>query len=686
MAFTVDQNVSGAAAFEAGVQNKSSTETNLAGISSLLTLASGMQRSYAANKTTTTQTDRDNTAFNNLLISAKQDRAKGMSEDNLQQKYAAPFANIGLNPEQRGVTSQFFGSDIFVTVKGPKTFDATKIELFEGQELFVRTGQIELQRNLAEQRGENISDAAATMLAVEAFAIDTQEASIGIMQGNRNFSKGFDLNMVTLERYSEAMIASLGVEVDGGNLDLDTLNRLKSGFLELKSQRAFQKPTDKIGMQKWAAMDAKLKSIEATFEALENYDFKNAEALGKQALAAVVLSGDGPYATMAMNNPAIIARIGADASKEVMNSLANASELTPIDYKTLNFDPVVLEFMGVEGSPVVSELEVGTPQEALAAWGTLSAEQKKHSLRLQGFTINNLQPVDLAEPAMSNLFATAITTTAVALTQNDLYSSRDLDVLTSDGTVSKLKALERLGGEYADTAAILRLQIGKALEHNQLIYGLNAAGRVQTLAGISINKDTDQFMLDPSNTDPQIQGIAAVVDLYYGGNFEKLWKKGTSAKEEIRNRLIREGKFSKENDVGYKQFDAATKVLEGPLFRGMAMRYSEFQGIPEQLAKFKAASKRIKVTLSENPAVQTTNFPLSEDAPLLNRFDADNKYNPEFNTEAPVGVSTTKKSYTEDDPYLFEMDLTDDEYQKAFEALPVGSIYIDPRDSNKYTK
>jgi hypothetical protein len=578
-----------------------------------------------------------------------------MSEDNLQQKYAAEFANLGLNPEQKGVTSQFFGEDIFITVKGPENVKNLQVELFEEQDRFIRLGKIQEQINLAAENGRTISQDEAAALAIDAYAIDVQAQAVGIIQGNRNFNKGFDQNMTTLESFTSALIAALGVEVEGGDLSLDTLNRLKAGFLELKGQRAFQKPTDKIGMKKWEAMNAKLKSIEATFEALEDYDFKNATAQSNQAIASIVLSGDGPFTAMALQNPDALARVVTTASQEVMNSLATATELTPIDYSTLNFDPIVLEFMGITddaGSVTTSEIETSSviPAAAVAEWDKLNKEQKTLSLNLHRHNISRLQPVDLADSASANLFATSVTTTAVALTQNEQYSSLNLDVLTSDSVIMNLNALERLGGASADMADTLRLQIGKALEHNQKIYGLKAVGKIQTLAGISLDKDTGKFMLDPNSSDPQIQGIAAVVDLYYGGNFEALWKAGTSAKETLRNRLAREGKFTTTDDLGYKQFDAATKVLQGPLFKGMAMRYSEFQGIPEQLARFKTVSKKLKVNL---PPI-TTGPPLVEDTTGLNMGQGGGVYDKEIQVGEVVPLEELTADGSEESPWLIK--------------------------------
>jgi hypothetical protein len=655
MAFTVDQNISGAAAFEAGVQGTSQNETNLAVVNNLLKFGEVLQKGIISNRTTATQTDRNSATFNNLLLKAKQDRAKGMSEDNLQQKYAAEFANLGLNPEQKGVTSQFFGEDIFITVKGPENVKNLQVELFEEQDRFIRLGKIQEQINLAAENGRTISQDEAAALAIDAYAIDVQAQAVGIIQGNRNFNKGFDQNMTTLESFTSALIAALGVEVEGGDLSLDTLNRLKAGFLELKGQRAFQKPTDKIGMKKWEAMNAKLKSIEATFEALEDYDFKNATAQSNQAIASIVLSGDGPFTAMALQNPDALARVVTTASQEVMNSLATATELTPIDYSTLNFDPIVLEFMGITddaGSVTTSEIETSSviPAAAVAEWDKLNKEQKTLSLNLHRHNISRLQPVDLADSASANLFATSVTTTAVALTQNEQYSSLNLDVLTSDSVIMNLNALERLGGASADMADTLRLQIGKALEHNQKIYGLKAVGKIQTLAGISLDKDTGKFMLDPNSSDPQIQGIAAVVDLYYGGNFEALWKAGTSAKETLRNRLAREGKFTTTDDLGYKQFDAATKVLQGPLFKGMAMRYSEFQGIPEQLARFKTVSKKLKVNL---PPI-TTGPPLVEDTTGLNMGQGGGVYDKEIQVGEVVPLEELTADGSEESPWLIK--------------------------------
>ena len=64
-------------------------------------------------------------------------------------------------------------------------------------------------------------------------------------------------------------------------------------------------------------------------------------------------------------------------------------------------------------------------------------------------------------------------------------------------------------------------------------------------------------------------------------------------------------------------------------------------------------------------------------------------YNPELNETGFIKVEEddeVETTYTQDNPYMFEMDLTEDEYSQAFQALKTGDVYRDPSDGELYTK
>jgi len=128
-------------------------------------------------------------------------------------------------------------------------------------------------------------------------------------------------------------------------------------------------------------------------------------------------------------------------------------------------------------------------------------------------------------------------------------------------------------------------------------------------------------------------------------------------------------------DVAYSEYLKATKVLGSvkPLREAFTKLGGNLGTVPSS-----------SVTFSGNRPINTGAYklPLTGNELLLTNFSSTSKNNPELNP--PVDEDAT--TYTQDNPYTFEMDLTEDEYSQAFQALKTGDVYRDPSDGELYTK
>ena len=677
MSFTLDQNVSGAA-FAAPVVSPANTPSVIGGLLDVAASYSKGQRSRSERGPT--QTDRDRQATKGILQQAQADLAAGVPQEAIAKKYGADFATLNPNPQELVLFNRLAGDSAFVAPKAVVNLADVKTDLFNQNSPTLQLGFIQQEIETAAANGESISESVASARAVERFAMNQQAASVGIMQGNIDFSMGFDQNMKTLDSFTTAVTAVLGVEQGGKDFSLKNLRQMQDGWLILKSQGSFQKPNDKLGLEKWGVMEAKMDSIDKTFEALENYDLKFATSKAKAAMARLVLSGDSVYATMAMTDPAVMAQVAALANKDLLNQMKNSAELAVVDYSTLDFDPVILELMGettVDGKkelPTPLSSETAFPASVEEQWikDAFNPEKQAQVITFNTGIISAIPSEALSVPDTQNAFASGVTAAAFALTKNETFSSKSLNSLISSKVINNVRALEALGGKSAETALILKGQMSAALEHNATKYGVNATGRMQAIPSVFIDWETKKFVLE-GNENPSIQSLGTIVSLYYNGDFEALWKDGPKAKLILQNRLASQGKITPDSPE-FAKFDAATEVLEKSLWKGMAAAYGPVKGIPQQLQAFKDMSKKLGVTLEEvagdtafaKEAVETVQNSITTTV-LPDRV------------EGGVTQVTKKGRGTRDDPYDFSENLsagmTEADLKAEIEAIKEGYWY-----------
>ena len=626
MAFRPEQDIRGASAFEKPVAEASYATT-------ALNLGTGLLKAYNTRPQTTvkgpTQTERDRDEFNNLLRSAQTDLASGMSSDSVSQKYAKSLSNLGLNEQQRSVVTNTFGEDIFaVPVQADKPLDIAT-NLFNEQSNATKSGLIQIELDEAEEAGKPITIEEATQLAIGTFQQNTAAAQVSVIQGNRNFSKGFSSRMEILDNVSNTIQAILKVEVDGGSFDLTELAAIRSSYTMLTSQPAFLKPAGGRNADLWEQMETKKKSIDVLFDTVEKYDIENATAQGKALMANIVMNASetSPLAALAIQSPDYLNKMAAEVAPLLTKEMAtHLKESPPINFNNLDLDPSVSEWYTGEGKPVASTVEdLPVPEDLEKAYSGMSDADKLKQITQESNLIK-AYPSDIAGSSEGeNAFTSSIVKQAYLLsTLDNQPAGASLDNLFSNSNIKIINSLDEEEGNA------LRAMMTKALNKSAASYGVQAAGNVQTIPDVSLNSKTGAFVF--TGNDKGMQSLNAIVDRYYGGDTNALISDGLRARDRIRNRLQlsppsvapvlgyealasgAEGRTispSMENtniggsisNTAYDTFLASTEVLDSALWKGMVGQLNKVKNIPVRFKQFNDMANKLKVELDVIPEV-----------------------------------------------------------------------------------
>jgi hypothetical protein len=690
MAFTLEQNVQGAAAYERAINPTSSTGLALAGnlLEGLDSFARSQVRqdqaeAAAARASLGTQTDRDRRAFGDLLNSARQDLSSGQDPDVVAATYAPQFASLGLNSNQEAVLSNTFGDDIFSVPVQPADVADMGTTLFNDQPESVQLGLIALELQRAEQNGENIDTETATSRAVGTLMTTTAQSQASLQAGNLDYAQGFQGNMQTLDRLGEAVSAALSVEVSGGNFNLQDLARLRAGYDMLRTQRAFMQPSGTLNAELWGQMNTKLESIENLFTAIEDYDEKDATARATALMANLALnvSQDNPMGILAMNSPEMMETIAARIAPDFAQELSTDGSLLDnvVSYRDLDFDPSIVQLMGFDVEDADTPAVLQTPEtvfptnlvesHASTVNDPAALTQAVGQLRQLTEGMSSTPDQVLATPEAREAWTSSVANMAYLLSEAPNPSTRNLDSLFSNQNLTILRRMESEGGDAAEQATMLRQQMAQALRTSSNKYAITALGQIQQLPAVSINPETLTIEL---NNAQEYQGIQAVADLYYGGDFTRLWREGPSAWINLRNRLARSGAITPDSPE-YERFLASTAAInpsqpESVIWRGLGNRYSQFSGVTERLQKFRQYEQNLNLDTglqiildNASVAIERSGTPEGIQA----RIDAGEIVTtPLSPAETPVSVNTLEE----------------------VNALPVGALFINPADGTTIRK
>lgn len=666
MAFTPQQDVSGAAAFEQAVSKPSS----LAALSSigqnLFKLNDTAQREGAA-RDKAAKAAAAKTVFSTTMKQIDYDiNTTGLSQDAIADKYGSALAEMDLNENQESLISQKIGRNIFYAAPNPADL---ALEAFTKQETVIQQGQVAIEMNKAKAAGKPITEGQAVQFAIASYSLNTQASAVAAAQGAMDFTVGFEGNIKTIRNFKDAVLQGLSVETAGDDLDLNTLRRLQDGFLVMKSQKGFSEPTDAAGKELYKQMETEFKTIQTLFDKLVDYDAKNVDARTKQMVAQIVLAGgdESELAQLALENPQFLSKLQNLSTTTLVDQIKAVKDLPRKTYSDLNFTPDVLALMGIDAeTPLTVEQAFPDMEKTYVDW-TDKQFLAELDIEEKAATISGGE--GLATKGGRDAYATSISTRSFILSKMKSPSEENYTSLFSDKTFKDLSILEAQGAEGAKTANILRNQMKTALDAQEASYSVITLGKINAIEGLGFNKDTNEFMI--TSTDDKFQDIESVAQMYFGGDINELLKKGSTAnivlarnerapvKNSFYSRFL--GRFGGERDTSddLEVTREALKVLTGPTFRSLREDYNTVSKYPTMRQKFKDDGKKLGLTPAATPEpVRETPKPV----PTI--------------TETSLGG---KLGQAEDTPYTIKT-------QEEFDNLPDGSWYRNPTDGLVYQK
>ena len=610
-----------------------------------------------------------------------------------------------MNPEEKAVLENTLGSGIFaVPVQAPSVQD-TVVNLWKSQTEGVQLGLVAIEVRDARLNGETIDTQTALERAQGNLADASVQAQVSLQTGNRNWMRGYEGNMQTLDRLGDAVSSALSVETAGGNFNLQDLARLRAGYDMLRTQRAFMQPSGTLNAELWGQMNTKLESIDRLFLAIEDYDAKDATARSTALMAQIAMgvSVDNPFAILAMDSPEMIESVAAYLTDDFATALATGGTLLDnvVSYKDLDFDPSIIRMMGFDveeaNKPTgLQTLETVFPSnlaESHAASVADPALLTKAVGELRVITEGLARTPDqvLATPEGREAWTSGVANMAYLLSQAPNPSTENLDSLFSNQNLTLLRRMEAEGGDASEQAAMLRQQMSQALSTSSNKYALSALGQFQQIPAVSLNPET--LTIDLSDV-PEFGRLNAVVNYYYDGDFIKLWREGPAAWANLRNRLAASDAITPDSPE-YERFLASTKAInpsepESLIWRNLGNRYSQFSGVAERLQKFRQYEEAMRIdsgfqAIIDNAAAAIDRSGTPED--IQRRIDAGEIITTVLPpveaapaeaapVEAPLASMGVQGSGTEQDPITFttETGMTAEMYQ----AVPAGAYYRDP--------
>ena len=674
MAFTPQQDVSGAAAFEKSITPPSPV-SSLSEIGQNLFEINDVKKREGAAASKAAATAAAKTVFSTTMNQIDYDiNTTGLSQDAIALKYGAILAEMDLNENQEALVSQKLGRNVFFT---PPSSQDLALEAFSKQSLFLQQGQIAIEVNKAKAAGKPITEAEAVRLAVANNALNTQASAIAAAQGAIDFTAGFEGNLKTILNFKDAVLQGLSEEQGNKDLDLETLRRLQDGFLIMKAQKGFSEPTDAAGKELFKQMQTEFATIETLFTKLVDYDAKNVDARTKQMVAQIVLAGgeNAELAQLALQHPQFLARLQNKSMTGLVDQLKSVKELPKVTYADLNFTPDVLALMGVDAETPL------TVEQAFPSM-TKTFENYTDPEYLAVLAIEQIAAVAAGGSALGTeegraTFSTSVSTRSFILANMKIPSTKYFNDLFSDTTFKDLNTLEKQGDEGAQTANILRNQMKTALDRQETTYSRQKLGEINTINGLGFDENTGKFMI--TSTEDDFEDIEAVSQMYFGGDINELLKVGSTANIVLdRNeRRPTKGRFyrwfikryvgGRDTSTDLEVSKKALIVLSSPTFRKLRKAYEGVSNYPAMRKKFKDVGRKLGLTpaATTEPVIETPNEPVIE---------TPNEREPEITV-----TSLGEELGTEATPYTIET-------EEDFNNLPLDSWFINPSNGLVYQK
>ena len=676
MAFTIEQNLQGAGAYEpAQSPSQGQLPLGLALSGVAATLTDSFVRTNARSSGIT-QNDRDDAIFSKLTSEAKSDIAAGMSLDDAAQKYSVPFANLSVNDEQKAVLTNIFkGEDIFYTPAQPMKPQDVALEAWNRVDVDLRLARTNKEVADAARNGEKINFEEGQNRAINIYIKTVAQSQASVVAGNQNFGVGFEGNIKTLDGISDAVQQVLSVERRGGNFDIGEVQQLYTTYQQLSSQPAFSEPVGGTFANQWSMMKRRKENIENLFTTLEDYDLKAATQQATALMAGVALSdSDNAMLPLAVKSPDMMTDIAVKIQGDISTIMADYAKAPKTIFSDLNIDPEVLELMsnGFTGTEkdILPPDDTAFPQAVsethkdIIPVGTEQPSEDFSARVLANQKVINAYPIEIVDtPEGVDAYASDITEQSFLLSKVNSPSGPLLDTLFSDKNIKTLKRLEAKGGKDAEIANTLRAFMGTALKKSSAEYKKRALGLVANIPNVTMDMNTGEWNLENNPFGAKVNAFASRFGTIDGKalfTVPELLAMGGNARAIVQSKLIAAGKVpritpsffnnnqsragvSDDAPTAFKEFWAMSEILKTPEWLRTTGQFEIAKGIPERTKQLKGYYNLIKVFNIDD--VQTETLP----------------------SEPPAEVEVTQG--TKEDPWVIAN-------EEAYTMVPVGAHYI----------
>lgn len=672
--FNIEQDISGASAFESAMTSEASVNAQ-----SVLTISKGLfgladdigrTQLAVAKAAAPTQSQQEDASFGSFFKEATRVAASDPNPSTRNTKLNELYnsfiiaGNGELSERQQSVLTGATGYDFG---QPARQVDIVS-EAFAANPLAL--GFIEQAKTMAKEQGLSLNDTEAYEYGKQIWAktaADTQAFAAGrTIEWNAQTRMN---GLSALNSFRDAAFSALKVEQQGGNVNPDTLLSLEGALTKLKGN--FARPTGVSETDYQEFTDA-FKNIEDALTLASTYDREALKRKGFATLSAILGDAPSPLYALVLENPELQNSVYFD-SKGDMTKLFEKFKETGIKYNEVEFDPIVLEYMGVTSSAEGGKRTPVLPVDALHPQDVVN---KVNALVEGGDTraiANFLETSDVMLKAPSkkgmetqegrDSFSAGVANASIMMNSMDIFAgTKTIESIFSQATFQNISLM---GKTDPDRARMAQAQMVAALEHQTTLFTVPATAKLQRTpftvdpktGKIGINtQDTKGFDID------LLRKYEAVAIRYYSGSFEAMLKDGLN--------------------VGKRVSDQETSLFQQGDWGQLLQEYGRVQGIPQTLQRLNALRTKANMDYAAIEVFSAQAVDIVRSAGNVEL--PSNGTGTITQTTIPTTTVDSTAAGTLRDPARFTG--SPDQGQAWFDSLPAGTHFIDPSDNRVYRK
>lgn len=639
MSFTLEQNVTGAAAFEEATV--SSADINSASITGFASGLFGVAEEYGRTQLATaranapTAGEKEDALFANLLKKAVEE-AKGKTglakSTALNSMYSEELTKTGFVPNERqmaalaSVTGHDFGAPA-----APTEVDLAS-EAFAKDPLAL--GYIAQAKEAALASGAELSDSEAYQEGMERFASVTATAqAYQVNRLTRWNTATRETGLQVLDDVTQAAWSAVQVEMQGGNINPEIWMRLETFLLQTEGQ--FAKPVG-VSDEEYAPFVKKFENIRNAIAKGKEWDREALSLTGTQALTGILADAPSPLYSLLLENPALQQQLSFDTQADLAKLIERYNE-TGITYTTPEFTPEMFAALGLTGEGNVirpAAVLIHTPEDTQAVQLLLEGAQDKQGqkdintfIEMGNLELNRGTVASIDTDAGAATFAAGAGKLSLLLSEMGTYAGTEMiEKLYSQDTMSKLRRLKQVNPELG---TLVEEQLGAAIQAQSALLTLAETPRFKN-SPFKVVGDTGELMFNKEDTagfNKDTMGrLEEVALVHYNGSLEALFNDASRAARK----------------AGREYQDLFMSNEYGQIVQA----FSRVKSIPKQRRRISSLLK------------------------TFNRFDE---------PVSPAGGATavpTGDLGSSGNPYPIYWSDTTDTDEKAFDALSDGAYYI----------